>query len=103
MHARCVIYGIGYYAVFGAKISGTECQHLYQKEAWGNQAAKHGTGLPQYGKELGNFAAVVQAHDKSYHETLVNGDVLLAIEPNVVVSLFLVRKIELYVAVEEVS
>jgi hypothetical protein len=35
MHARCVIYGIGNYAAFGAKISGTSCLYLYQKEEWG--------------------------------------------------------------------
>ncbi|KAL3939808.1 MAG: hypothetical protein SGBAC_005535 [Bacillariaceae sp.] len=40
MHAQCVVYGIGYYAAFGAKVSGTTCQYLYQKEAWGAQAMK---------------------------------------------------------------
>ena len=40
MHARCVVYGIGYYAAFGAKISGTKCRYLYQQEEWGNQVAK---------------------------------------------------------------
>jgi len=40
IHARCVVYGIGYYAAFGAKISGAPCQYLYQQEAWGNQAQK---------------------------------------------------------------
>ena len=40
MHARCVVYGIGYYAAFGAKISGTPCRYLYQEEEWGSQAAK---------------------------------------------------------------
>lgn len=46
IHARCVIYGIGYYAAFGAKISGTQCQYIYQKEAWGNQAAKSARVCP---------------------------------------------------------
>lgn len=40
IHAQCVVYGIGYYAAFAAKISGTSCQYLYQKESWGSQAAK---------------------------------------------------------------
>lgn len=40
MHAQCVVYGIGYYAAFGAKISGTSCQYVYQQEAWGAQAMK---------------------------------------------------------------
>jgi len=40
IHAQCVVYGIGYYAAFGAKISGTTCQYIYQKETWGAQAIK---------------------------------------------------------------
>jgi hypothetical protein len=40
VHAKCVIYGIGYYAAFAAKLSGTNCKLLYQQEAWGNQADK---------------------------------------------------------------
>jgi hypothetical protein len=40
VHARCVIYGIGYYAAFAAKISGTDCKLLYQQEVWGSQADK---------------------------------------------------------------
>ena len=40
IHAHCVIYGVGYYASFGAKLSGTTCQYLYQQEAWGHQAPK---------------------------------------------------------------
>jgi hypothetical protein len=36
MHAKCVIYGIGYYAAFAAHVSGTPCQGVYQKEAWGD-------------------------------------------------------------------
>ena len=35
VHARCVIFGIGYYASFAAKISGTKCKLLYQAEEWG--------------------------------------------------------------------
>jgi hypothetical protein len=40
VHAQCVIYGIGYYAAFAAKLSGTNCKLLYQQEAWGSQADK---------------------------------------------------------------
>jgi hypothetical protein len=40
IHAHCVVYGIGYYAVFSAKVSGTTCKLLYQKEAWGKQVGK---------------------------------------------------------------
>lgn len=46
IHAHCVIYGVGYYAAFGAKISGTNCQYLYQQESWGNQAAKSARVCP---------------------------------------------------------
>jgi hypothetical protein len=35
VNARCVTYGVGYYAVFATKISGTKCKLLYQDEAWG--------------------------------------------------------------------
>eukprot|EP00980_Cylindrotheca_fusiformis_P015123 scaffold4180_cov99-Cylindrotheca_fusiformis.AAC.4 len=35
VHAKCVVYGIGYYAAFGAKISGTKCRYIYQQEKWG--------------------------------------------------------------------
>ena len=35
IHARCVTYGIGFYAVFAAKISGTSCRIVYAKETWG--------------------------------------------------------------------
>ena len=47
MHAQCVVYGIGYYAAFAAKISGTSCQYLYAIEEWGAQVDKRkksGTG-----------------------------------------------------------
>jgi hypothetical protein len=40
MKARCVVYGIGYYAAFAAKISGTDCAYLYAKESWGAQVEK---------------------------------------------------------------
>jgi hypothetical protein len=46
MHAQCVVYGIGYYAAFGAKISGTICQYIYQKEAWGAQVNKEAEICP---------------------------------------------------------
>lgn len=46
IHARCVVYGIGYYAAFAAKISGTTCQYLYQQEAWGSQAIKQAKICP---------------------------------------------------------
>ena len=41
MHAGCVVYGIGYYAAFGAKLSGTPCRYLYQQEEWGPQSTKN--------------------------------------------------------------
>ena len=37
-NARCVTFGIGFYAVFATKISGTECKLLYQEEEWGGKA-----------------------------------------------------------------
>jgi hypothetical protein len=40
VHARCVTYGIGYYAVFATKISGISCKLLYQEEAWGGSEFK---------------------------------------------------------------
>jgi len=46
IHARCVVYGVGYYASFGAKLSGTTCQYLYQQEAWGHQAPKLAQSCP---------------------------------------------------------
>ena len=30
-------FGIGYYAMFATKISGTTCKYLYQQESWGIQ------------------------------------------------------------------
>lgn len=35
VNARCVTYGVGYYAVLATKISGTKCKLLYQEETWG--------------------------------------------------------------------
>jgi hypothetical protein len=40
INARCITYGIGYYAIFAAKISGIECKLLYQEEAWGSSDNK---------------------------------------------------------------
>jgi hypothetical protein len=40
IHARCVTYGVGYYAVFASKISHTSCKLLYQEEAWGGNERK---------------------------------------------------------------
>lgn len=36
-NARCVTFGIGFYAIFATKISGTECKLLYQEEEWGGK------------------------------------------------------------------
>jgi hypothetical protein len=46
MHAKCVVYGIGYYAAFAAKISGTPCTYLYQEEAWKPQSKKRAHMCP---------------------------------------------------------
>ena len=35
VHARCVTYGVGFYALFAAKVSGTLCRLRYAKETWG--------------------------------------------------------------------
>lgn len=40
VNARCLAYGVGYYAVFAAKISGTPCKLLYQEERWGGLESK---------------------------------------------------------------
>lgn len=40
MQARCVTYGVGFYAVFATKLSQTPCKLLYQEEAWGGDARK---------------------------------------------------------------
>merc|ERR1711935_387629 len=36
MNGRCVSYGIGYFAVFASKLSGTQCKIRYMKEKWGS-------------------------------------------------------------------
>lgn len=36
IHARCVTFGVGFYAVLATKISGTPCKLLYQEESWGS-------------------------------------------------------------------
>lgn len=40
INARCVTYGIGFYAVFATKISHVSCKLLYQEEAWGGSERK---------------------------------------------------------------
>ena len=35
VNAICVTYGIGFYALFATKISGTQCKLVYQEEEWG--------------------------------------------------------------------
>jgi hypothetical protein len=34
MNARCVTYGVGYYALLATKISGTYCKRRYQNVVW---------------------------------------------------------------------
>ena len=48
MKARCVVYGIGYYAAFASKISGTDCAWLYARESWGAQVEKNAHICPGY-------------------------------------------------------
>jgi hypothetical protein len=40
INARCLSYGVGYYAILAAKISGTQCKLLYQEEFWGGEDNK---------------------------------------------------------------
>ena len=40
INARCVTYGIGFYAVFATKVSHVQCKLLYQEEAWGGSERK---------------------------------------------------------------
>lgn len=48
-NARCVTYGIGYYAIFAVKISGISCKLVYQEEEWGG---REGTKIaPKCSKE----------------------------------------------------
>lgn len=37
IHARCVTYGIGYFAIFAVKISGITCKQVYHEEEWGGK------------------------------------------------------------------
>ena len=46
MNARCISYGIGYYALFAAKISGTKCLIRYSKELWGEKETKSSSLAP---------------------------------------------------------
>eukprot|EP00537_Pseudo-nitzschia_pungens_P004775 CAMPEP_0172377170 /NCGR_PEP_ID=MMETSP1060-20121228/68764_1 /TAXON_ID=37318 /ORGANISM="Pseudo-nitzschia pungens, Strain cf. cingulata" /LENGTH=750 /DNA_ID=CAMNT_0013104841 /DNA_START=72 /DNA_END=2325 /DNA_ORIENTATION=- len=46
--ARCVVYGIGFYAAFAAKVSGTDCAYLYAEEAWGAQKEKNAKICPNH-------------------------------------------------------
>lgn len=43
VRARCITYGVGFYAVFAAKISGTPCKTLYMEETWGGSYNKSST------------------------------------------------------------
>lgn len=38
INARCVTFGVGYFAVFATKISGIACKLRYQDEEWGGKA-----------------------------------------------------------------
>jgi len=40
INARCITFGVGFYAVFAAKISGIKCKQLYTEEAWGGSERK---------------------------------------------------------------
>lgn len=40
INARCVTFGIGYYALLAIKISGITCALVYQEEAWGGSETK---------------------------------------------------------------
>jgi hypothetical protein len=48
VHASCVVYGVGYYASFASKISGTNCSYTYAQEAWGQQAEKSAHFCPHH-------------------------------------------------------
>jgi hypothetical protein len=48
MKAKCVVYGIGYYAAFAAKVSGSDCAYLYAKESWGAQVEKNAKICPTH-------------------------------------------------------
>jgi hypothetical protein len=42
-NARCVTFGIGFYAIFATKISGTQCKLLYREEEWGQKSDRKAT------------------------------------------------------------
>jgi hypothetical protein len=46
MNANCVIYGVGYYAAFAAKISGVACKYVYAEESWGSYKEKNAQICP---------------------------------------------------------
>jgi hypothetical protein len=56
MQAKCVVYGIGYYAALAAKISGTTCAYLYAQEAWGSQVSKQAHICPNNTLQEGKVA-----------------------------------------------
>jgi len=39
IQARCVVFGVGYYALFASKLSGTNYKMRYAKELWGAYGA----------------------------------------------------------------
>ena len=41
IQARCVVFGVGYYALFASKLSGTSCKMRYAKEMWGGYNLTH--------------------------------------------------------------
>jgi len=54
MQAQCVVYGIGYYAAFAAKLSGVPCTYLYAEEEWGinDNYQKHAHHCPNVAEPL---------------------------------------------------
>ena len=51
VNARCVTYGIGYYAIFATKISGIDCKLVYQEEEWGGREGTKIALAPKCTKE----------------------------------------------------
>lgn len=41
IQAHCVTFGVGFFALFATKISGTSCKISYQKEEWGGEQKKN--------------------------------------------------------------
>lgn len=41
IHARCVVVGVGNFALFAAKLSANPCVLQHQKEVWGAEGVKH--------------------------------------------------------------